>query len=388
MTRPLRIAYVVASLRPGGAERQMLALAELLPHERFQVDFLVLSGPGEYDQRGTAAGATVRHVGSAPPANASLPSKVVRRIAKTATFIQTARAGRYDIIDAWLYPSDVLTALTRRLTHATVIVSGRRNLDPHETFGPAGAMIDAVTLRQTDMVVANSAAAAEYALAHEPLDRAKVRIIRNGVKLISPLETEDRVARRRALGVGDRELLIGCVANYLPVKRHEMLIDAFASVAQRFPAARLALIGEGPMRHAIESRERSQGLGQRVRLVGSVADPTPTLGAFDVAVQSSRSEGLPNALLEAAAAGRPIVATDAGGTGEIVLDGETGLLVRTEDADALASALIRALSDSELRTRLGGAAREHAATVFGMGRFASEFADLYLELALTRGIRA
>jgi glycosyltransferase involved in cell wall biosynthesis len=297
-----------------------------------------------------------------------------------------ARSGAYDVIDAWLYPSDVLVSMTRSLTRASIVVSGRRNLDPHETFGRAGAIVDALALRQTDAVVANSAAAAEYALAHEPLDRAKVRIIRNGVELIPPLEADDRARWRRDLGVGDHELLVGSVANYLPVKRHDLLIEAFAAVANAVADAHLVLVGEGPMRPAMEARIRTLGLDERVRLVGSIADPTSMAGAFDVAVQSSRSEGLPNALLEAAAAGRPIVATAAGGSGEIVLDGVTGLLVPVDDPGALASAMIRALADGELRTRLGGAARERAATVFGMDRFVSEFADLYLELVRARGI--
>jgi glycosyltransferase involved in cell wall biosynthesis len=379
--RRLRIAYVVAALRPGGAERQMLTLAERLPKDLFHVSFLVLSGPAEYDERGVAAGATIRHVGTAPVADAALPLKVLRRIHKTATFVKLARHGRYDIIDAWLYPADVLSAVTRPLTRVPVVMSGRRNLDPHETFGRAGGIVDLIADRMTDVVVANSTAAADHALANERLDPAKVRIIRNGVDLPS-LERRDRADTRRQLGVEDDQLVIGCVANYLPVKRHDLLIEAFASVVKAFPNVRLALVGDGPMRAAMKAQVTAEGLDERIRLVGSVANAPSMLGAFDVAVQASRSEGLPNALLEAAAAGLPIVATAAGGTGEIVRDGETGLLVPVDDPHALASALLRAVSDAELRRRLGTAAREHVATVFAMDRFVSEFADLYRELAL------
>jgi glycosyltransferase involved in cell wall biosynthesis len=382
-SRRLRIAYVVAALRPGGAERQMLTLAERLPKDLFHVSFLVLSGPAEYDERGASAGATIRHVGAAPAADAFGPSKVLRRLRKTATFVKTAREGRYDIIDAWLYPFDVLAAVSRPFTRVPVVISGRRNLDPHESFGRAGGIVDSIADRMTDMVVANSTAAADYALAHERLDPAKVRIIRNGVELPSP-ERVDRGIRQE-LGFEDDQLVIGCVANYLPVKRHDLLIEAFASVVKSFPNARLALVGDGPMRPAMEARIMAEGLDKRTRLVGSVADAPSIIGAFDIAVQASRSEGLPNALLEAAAAGLPIVATAAGGTSEIVRDGDTGLLVPIEDPAALASALLRALTDAELRRRLGGSARARVATVFAMDRFVSEFADLYRELARGRG---
>ena len=110
-------------------------------------------------------------------------------------------------------------------------------------------------------------------------------------------------------------------------------------------------------------------------------------GAFDVLAQASRSEGLPNVLLEAAAAGCPIVATDAGGSGEIVVDGRTGLLVPTRDVDALAAALRRTIDDRELRRRLGSEARAHVAESFGMDRFVREYGDLYEELAAARGLR-
>ena len=383
-SRRLRIAYVVAALRPGGAERQMLALAERLPKDLFQVSFLVLSGPAEYDELGATAGATIRYVGAAPAADESTPSKVLRRIYKTATFVRIARQGRYDIIDAWLYPSDILAAVTRPLTRVSVVMSGRRNLDPHESFGRIGGIVDSIADRLTDVVVANSTAAADYALAHERLDPAKVRIIRNGVELPS-MERGDRAATRRHLGFGEDEIVVGCVANYLPVKRHDLLIEAFASVAKSSPRVRLALVGDGPMRPAMEARIAAEGLGDRIRLVGSISDAPSILGAFDIAVQASRSEGLPNALLEAAAAGLPIVATAAGGTSEIVRDGETGLLVPIEVPSALASALLRVLTDADLRRRLGSGARARVAAVFAMDRFVSEFADLYRELARGRG---
>jgi glycosyltransferase involved in cell wall biosynthesis len=110
-------------------------------------------------------------------------------------------------------------------------------------------------------------------------------------------------------------------------------------------------------------------------------------GAFDLVAQASRSEGLPNVLLEAAAAGCPIVATDAGGSREIVVDGRTGLLVPTGDVEALAEALGRAIDDPELRRRIGVAARAHVAGSFGMDRFAREYGDLYEELAAARDLR-
>ena len=111
--RPLRIAYLPPLLRPAGAERQMLLLAERLPRDRFRVDFLAMSGSGPYDERARAAGARVRAIGEPPRPDASVPERFLGRAAKTAHYLRAAREGRYDVIDAWLYPVDVMAVLGR-----------------------------------------------------------------------------------------------------------------------------------------------------------------------------------------------------------------------------------------------------------------------------------
>ena len=124
---------------------------------------------------------------------------------------------------------------------------------------------------------------------------------------------------------------------------------------------------------------------ERVRFVGTVPDARVVYDGLDVLVSASDSEGLPNVVLEAAAAGLPIVATAAGGTPEIVIDGETGLLSTVGDVEGLGRALIRVLEDPDLGPRLGRAAREHVARSFGLDRFIAETAALYEEMAQRHG---
>jgi glycosyltransferase involved in cell wall biosynthesis len=189
---------------------------------------------------------------------------------------------------------------------------------------------------------------------------------------------------RQMWGATADEIVIGCVANYSPVKRHERLIAAFGALAAEGHRIRLVLVGEGPMRPAMEAQVRALDLEAKVRLAGSSADARALCAGFDVAVQASSREGLPNALLEAAAAGVPLVATDAGGTSEIVLDGLTGLLVPIDDEAAMVTALRATATDPDLRRRLGDAARDHVAAAFGMDRFVAEFARLYEDLAVAK----
>jgi glycosyltransferase involved in cell wall biosynthesis len=177
------------------------------------------------------------------------------------------------------------------------------------------------------------------------------------------------------------------VASYTPTKRLDLLLDAFAVVARDAPDSRLELIGEGPLRTKLEAQVRALGLGERVCLHGFEPDPERLYAAFDVVALSSDREGLPNALLEAGAAGRAIVSTAAGGATEIVVDGETGLLVPIGDVGAFAAALACLVRDPDLRDRLGQAARSHVERTFGMDRFVAEFGALYEERVAARSRR-
>lgn len=364
----------------------MLMLAERLPPDRFLVDFVVLSGPGAYDGRASAAGARIHYVGAESPHEAGAP-QAIRRAGKVARYVRIIRRGQYDVVDAWLYPSDVLAALMRPLTGTPIVIAGQRNIDPLDAFGKLERPVAAVARRMTDAIVANSAAAARYASERAGVDSAKVRIIRNGVEPISDPAPAERLAMRQTMGVSGDRVLIGCVANYTPVKEHRLLIAAFADVARERGDVDLVLVGDGRLRSELEREVRDRGLHGRVRLHGAVDDAKALQPAFDVAVQASSREGLPNALLEAASAGRAIVATDAGGSREIVLDGETGLLVPTGDHERLAAALRQVVSDPALRANLGMAARAHVERAFGVDRFVAEFATLYESLAEAKGIR-
>jgi glycosyltransferase involved in cell wall biosynthesis len=296
------------------------------------------------------------------------------------------RAARYDIIDAWLYPTDVMAGLLRTITGTPIVVVGRRNLwDFEGDLGPIEQRVAAFAYRRVDAVVANSAAVAADTIRRGLVDPAKVRIIRNGVELIQPLTADRRLEVRARLGAGDG-LLLGCVANYRPIKRLDLVIDSFAPLAATDPTITLALVGEGPLRHDLQAQIDRLGLGGRVRLHGAELDARSLYAAFDVVVQGSDSEGLPNAMLEAAAAGRAVVATAVGGTTEVVIDGQTGLTVPVGDAVALTAALRRMITDPGLRERLGTAAREHTAVTFGMDRFVTEFASLYESLAADKRV--
>jgi glycosyltransferase involved in cell wall biosynthesis len=385
--RRLRIAYPLAALYAGGSEGQLAALGKRLPRDRFEVDYVLRVARGPYADAVEASGAHIHVLGGRRRRGTAPPVFVAGMGLTLARYVALFRRRRYDIVDAWLFHSYALATITRRLTGVPIVIAGRRSLSEFKAgFGWFSRTLDRLARDSADAIVANSQAVIEDVVAREGLARDRLRLIRNGVEIPAPLTEPERAALRAGFGVGPDELLVGTVANLKPVKGIDHIVATAAAITAALPEARFRVIGEGFQRPELEARIAALGLGSRVVLAGQMPDARKLYGAFDIALHASNAEGLPNAVLEAAAAGRAIVATAAGGTGEIVLDGQTGLLVPVGDRDALAAGIVRLARDPDLRARLGAAARERAATVFGMDRFVAETVALYEELAVRRGL--
>jgi glycosyltransferase involved in cell wall biosynthesis len=380
-----RLGYVLPVLEPGGAERQILLLAAGLPRDRFAPELIVLgdAGPGVVAAR--HAGLVVHALGAPRRRDVGAIRFALGSAGVAWRFVRLVRRRRYDVLDAWLFPAYVLAALTRPFTRVPVLVTGRRSLSAwKERFGPLPRALDAVARRASDAIVANSDAVAADAVRVERLSPGRVRVIRNAVEAAGPGAAADIAALRAAAGVPDGGRLVGCVANPRPDKGLDVLLAALA-LRPLPPDVRVTILGAGPGRAALEAQARAAGLSEIVHWAGTVADARRLQPAFDVVVGPSRAEGLPNAILEAALAGRPIVATRAGGTDEILTDGETGLLVPVGDPAALRDGLDRLLADRVEARRLGDAAAQDVARRFGVARLVAETATLYDELLAARG---
>ncbi len=383
----IRLAFLLGRLERGGAELQMIALARGLTQQGYHVDFVCRSGAGALDGLARSAGATIRKIGERSSSDTGVRTRYVRRVAKHLRWITTAHRERYDIVDAWLHPTDVFAALSRPFTRIPVVAAGRRNTLRRLTIGPATRSLYSTVNRLTDVVIANAEVTAADAIREQGVPPHRVRVIRAGVELPSPFTAAERRAQRAALGVVDDEFLIGCVGNFRTMKRQDLLIDAFARLLPEHGNLRLVLVGDGDLRPSIERQIEALGLGGRVILTGIASELPPLYDALDLFVQASNSEGLPNVLLEASASALPIVATAAGGSGEVVHDGETGFLVPVDDLERLTSAMHRAISDADLGRAMGAAARELIERDYGVERCVREYADLYRELLLAKHVR-
>lgn len=210
--------------------------------------------------------------------------------------------------------------------------------------------------------------------------RRRVTVIRNGVDLLRFGDTNVRDARL-ALGLPPQGLVLGTVGRLVEVKDHALLLDAVAVLVRNGVSCTVVIAGEGPLRSSLDARIRERGLADTVRLVGHRADIQNVFGALDLFVLPSRSEGMSNTILEAMASGLPVVATNVGGADEMVVDGETGLLVPPQDAGAMAAALQTLAADPTKRAEMGRRARLRIEHEFSLERMIRQYSELYLQIA-------
>lgn len=199
----------------------------------------------------------------------------------------------------------------------------------------------------------------------------KVTIICNGVDSERYHQAADRVAGRQQLGLTPESRLVITVGTLKEQKGHRYLIDAAAAVIEHLPEVHFILIGDGPLRSALQNHVRARGLASRVHFLGERHDVAALLAISDMFVLPSLWEGLPMALIEAMAAGLPIVATNVSGTKQVMIAGETGLIVPPGNVAALAAAIIELLSDP-IRAVAMGAAAHHRVERFFSARIQAE----------------
>lgn len=240
--------------------------------------------------------------------------------------------------------------------------------------------------RVSDRLVGVSQATVDDLVRLRIAEPDKFRVIPVGLDLRRFADADEAAgaAFRKRIGVDGDEVLLTYVGRLVPIKHVDVALRALAHAREAGVPARLAIVGDGECRPALERLTAELGLGGTVSFVGYMQDASPAAAAADVAVLSSNNEGTPVSLIEASAAGVPAVATAVGGVPDVVADGETGLLVRREDEKALAEAIGRLARDPELRARLGANARQHVLERFSSERLVRDIEALYRELLACR----
>jgi glycosyltransferase involved in cell wall biosynthesis len=349
----IRVALVVGRLNIGGAEAELVRLANGLDRSRFEPFVVTLQDPGPLADR-------LRDV--------ELVSLGFRRKWSWRTYAalrDLLRVRKPDVVQTFLFTENVFC----RSIGAGVVVSGLQGgLSDGSESGPSPKIwVDRLTWPRAAAVVSNSAFYRDR-YAALGFDVSRVRVIPSAVEPVAP--RDDGAGIRREFGIRDDEVLFTVLARLVERKGHEDLIRAGAGF-------KLLFVGDGPFRRRLE--------GRGAILAGWRRDVPEILAASDVVALPSRfGEGCPNAALEAMAAGRPVLAVRSGGTPEAVEDGVTGLLVPPGDLPALRDAMHRLAAGPDLRRRLGAAGRERVRAAHSVERLLRDYGRLYDDLTTAR----
>jgi glycosyltransferase involved in cell wall biosynthesis len=237
--------------------------------------------------------------------------------------------------------------------------------------------------RSTDRIICVAESDCRAGLKRKLFSTDQSVVIRNGINLGPPEDSGDVRQRRAVLGFPADAPIIGTVGRLHRQKGQWILIEATREIMRVIPNVNVLLVGNGPLRKQLEKQSKSLGLDSAVHFVGARSDAIDIIPIFDVFVLPSLWEGLPYSLLEALALGRPVVASAVDGIPEVVVHGESGLLVSPGDSRELAEAVIKLLTDKAYADTLGRKGREVVLEGYRLDRMVRETSELYLTLLST-----
>ena len=355
------ILLLCNELNFGGTEGQFVEIACRLDRSRWDPHVSCVRAEGPQRARLGAAGV---HAWSCGRGSFKSPRFAVA-VVKLASFL---RAHRVRLVHCFEFYSNLLGVPAARLARVPVVIASQRDLG--NLRPPSQRRLHNVALRLADYVVVNTGTVAERLEKARIVAPTRIVVIPNGVDCtrFSPSQGEDHPSGR---------ILIGAVAMLRPEKGLVDLVQAAGHVVERCPQARFLIWGEGPLRPQLEGLVRDLGLGGAFALAGATLEPEAALRQLDIFVLPSLSEACSNALLEAMASGRAVVATRVGGTPALVEDEVTGLLVPPGDPAALAKAILRLIEEPALASALAARAQKWVRAEFGIDRMVARFEALY-----------
>jgi len=365
----LKIVHLITDSGTGGAEKMMFELVSRLDPRRFSCKVIVMKRPGRTAQMMLGAGVEVASLELPPEFDAAYAASLP---AAAARLIKLLRRQKPDILHCWLFQANMLGRMAASLLGTPNISSLRVVESERMVHYPLDRMTRGLVTRY---VAVCEAVAAHYTKVLR-LRRGEVAVIPNGIET-GPYESARGEAFRRRLGVPRGVPVAGSLGRLHRQKGMDLLIRAMCAVASAHPRAVLVVGGDGPESGALKKLAASSPIKDRIIFAGQVEDAVSFMAAMDVFLLASRWEGMPNVLLEAMAAGKPVVAARVGGTPEVVADGETGILVPPDDERALARAITGLLGDPEKMKSMGEAGRGLVRAGFSVERMVRRYAELY-----------
>jgi glycosyltransferase involved in cell wall biosynthesis len=337
---PRRIFYLITELDAGGAERALLKLATAMKRAGDAVKVACLTGEGQMAEPLRQAGIEVFFCHMRQGYDLPAMKRLVAEL----------RRWRPDVLHGFLFHANLVGRIAGRVAGVPFVLNSVRVEEPRRSH----RLLDRLTYRLMDLEVCVSESARRFTARTAGVPDGRLEVVPNGVDLE---EFDPIPPTPEHWGLGKDEPVVATVGRLTDQKDPYTLLCAARIVLRQHPATRFVIAGEGPLRGTITARSRDLGISHSVLLLGQIPDTRPLLARCDVFALTSRWEGMPNALLEAMACRRPVVATRVGGCEEVVEEGVNGYLVPPRHARALADRLLELLRDPAKATAMGEAGR-------------------------------
>lgn len=376
--RPSRLTVVIGSLERGGTERHLLQVLPGLVRRGLSVEVFCLSHKGalarELVERGVA-------VIGRDHRSSQRAIRMLQLLFSTMHLSLRLLFRRPDLVHFFLPAAYILGAPIAFFTRCRIRVMSRRSQNNYQRSQPWIGKVERIWHRCMTAVIGNSQKVVSQ-LGEEGVSADKLHLIYNGVDLAAFAASPSRQAARASLDIAEDTLVLAIVANLIPYKGHQDLLQALALASADLPEDWVLLCagrddGIGPR---LQDRARSLGLDNRIRWLGSVENIPALLPAADIGLLVSHEEGFSNAVIEYMAAGLPVVATDVGGNSEAVGNGETGLIVPARDPVHLAEAIRILAGDKDMRLRMGRAGCNRAQERYALDTCVEAYIRLYRQL--------
>ena len=378
---PIKIVHVLHSFEVGGLENGVVNLMNNLDGERYAHVVCCITRSGRLAGRLTRQNIQIIEMGKKEGSNFALPFRLARLFSKLRPqIVHTRNWGALDgIAGAWLAGVPTMVHSEHGLTMSEVNQNNRRRL-----------LVRRALLSLVDHIVIVSGAQRPWLEQTIGIPRRKITRICNGVSLDRFSSGRSREKARADLHLQRTDFVIGTVGRLDPIKDQGSLIRALSALAASYPHTRLLIAGSGPSRGELGELTSRLGLTDKVHFLGERDDIPGLLPSMDVFVLPSLSEGISNTILEAMASGLPVLATAVGGNTELIVDGETGILIPKQDLGALTRALEIYLNNPPLAVCHGKAGQLRAREHFSLAKMVSAYDFLYSSLALgkTRLLRS
>ncbi|KPJ61631.1 MAG: hypothetical protein AMJ46_00605 [Latescibacteria bacterium DG_63] len=373
--RTCNVLFLIESLHFGGSEVFLEKLLSQLDTRKFRPLVCCLLEKGQLapriEERGIRVETLAWKLGS--------PISTLRVVGR---LVKLLRSERVHLLQTFFYRPEILGAFAATLARTPVVVASQ-----HDVMVPGGRLsrlLQKMSRLVVRHVIANSDACRRHRQRLTGLAPENISVIHIGLSHQQLQAAGGERSPESQQDLFEEGSVVSWVGRLLHVKGPDVFLRAAASVLRRNAEARFLMVGDGPMRSELDSLARELDVAGVVRMPGEIESVEGILASSSVVVCSSRSEGIPTVLLEAMAAGTPVVASGVGGVGELIKDGVDGFLFESENSEELASIVTKLLSDKELASDIGARAREKVSGQFTFDETARRVEVLYEALLKDR----